>query len=514
MTELDPQLIEKLEELKNDFILRCRTLYKIRPKTGGSVAFELNFAQRYVHNKLEEQRQRTGKVRAVILKSRQQGISTYVAARFFDKVLFNSGLKAFILAHREDATNNLYSLVERYYGNLPDALQRPKIEDNAKRLVFDNDSGYGVGTAGSGEIGRSDTIQLLHMSEAAFYENASKLMTGIMQTVPELANTEILIESTANGTANMFYEMCNPDPGSEFEVIFIPWFWDNGYRSSLALQTLGDADILYQKEYELNDEQMAWRASKIALFQAVKKETGVSGLVKFCQEYPACASEAFAFSVESDLIDRDVLAKVFEKKAIEDSARIVIGVDIAGRGKDKSVFCIRKGRVVLGFHVFQGLDTDGLVEKTVKFIQYYKPVKVFIDKGYNPGVYDRLIYLKWGDIVVGVDFQGRADEEKYFNKRAEMYFRGIEWIEDQPNYIPYSKEFIEELCMQERLPPDGSGRMKLRSKDDIKKKLKRSTDYSDAWALTYAYNVYLYSDLEEEYEQETTPRRGDRITGY
>jgi hypothetical protein len=517
MNQLDPQIIEKINELKKDFVLRCETLYKIRPKVGGAVPFKLNFAQMYLHNKLEDMKKRTGKVRAVILKARQQGISTYIAARYFDQVLFNSGLKAFIIAHREDATSNLYALVERYYQNLPEPLKRVKLEDNAKRLVFDNDSGYGVGTAGSGEIGRSDTIQLLHMSEFAFYENATKLMTGIMQTVPEMPNTEVLIESTANGTGNMFYELCMPEEGmqSDFEIIFIPWFWDKDYRSELVKTlNLGESDKLYQKEYDLSDEQMLWRSSKIALFQSAKKETGMSGLVKFCQEYPACPSEAFSASMDSDLIDKDVLAKAYEKKIITDTARIIIGVDVAGSGKDKTVFCVRKGREVLGFFAFQGLDTDQIVQKVVQFMQTYKPVKVFIDKGYNPGVVDRLTSLKWGDIAIGVHFGGSADEDKYYDKRAEMYMRGIEAIQDQPYYIPYVKEFNEELCMQERLPPDTSGRFRLRSKDDIRKRLKRSTDYTDAWALTYAYNVFLYDDLEDEYEEENDYRQGDLITGY
>lgn len=511
------ELIDNLQKLKEDFVLRCETLYKIRPKKGGMVPFRLNFAQTYLHNRLEEIKRTTGKIRVVILKARQQGVSTYVAARFFDQVLFNPGIKAFILAHREDATNNLYALVERYYANLPQELQRPKIEDNAKRLVFDNDSGYGVGTAGSGEIGRSDTIQRLHMSEFAFYENATKLMTGIMQTVPEMDGTEVIIESTANGTANMFYELCNPDENSDsaFEVIFIPWFWDKDYRAVLSKSlNLGDADLLYQREYALDDEQMCWRASKIALFQAAKKETGVSGLVKFCQEYPAAPAEAFSASIETDLIDRDVLARAFDKKQIEDTARIIIGVDVAGSGKDKTVFCVRKGRIVIGFYAFQGLNTNQIVQKIIQFNQFYKPVKVFIDKGYNPGVVDNLIALKWHEVVVGVHFGGSADEDKYFDKRAEMYMRGIEWIENQPCYIPYTKEFVEELCMQERLPPGESGKIRLRSKDDIKKKLKRSTDYTDSWVLTYAYHVFLYGDLEEEYEDENSSRNGDPITGY
>ena len=140
MNDLSPEILENLQRLKEDFVYRCETLYKIRPKTGGAVPFKLNFAQKYLHDKLEDMRKRKGRVRAVILKARQQGVSTYVAARFFDKVIFNGGLKAFILAHREDATNNLYGLVERYYQNLPEELKRVKLEEpfnvNGELIMF------------------------------------------------------------------------------------------------------------------------------------------------------------------------------------------------------------------------------------------------------------------------------------------------------------------------------------------------------------------------------------------
>ena len=56
MKELSSEILENLQRLKEDFVYRCETLYKIRPKTGGSVPFKLNFAQKYLHNKLEDMR--------------------------------------------------------------------------------------------------------------------------------------------------------------------------------------------------------------------------------------------------------------------------------------------------------------------------------------------------------------------------------------------------------------------------------------------------------------------------
>jgi hypothetical protein len=146
----------------------------------------------YLHQQLEEQKRGKGFVRAIILKGRQQGCSTYVGARFYHQATQRFGSKVFILTHREDATNNLYKLVQRYHENCPDFMKPSTGVSNAKELYFDTlDSGYAIGTAGGGTVGRSDTIQMLHGSEVAFWQNTDEIATGIMQTVADVKGTEI-----------------------------------------------------------------------------------------------------------------------------------------------------------------------------------------------------------------------------------------------------------------------------------------------------------------------------------
>ena len=71
----------------------------VKPKDGGiPVPFRLNSAQAYIHAKLEEQKAKTGKVRAMILKGRQQGCSTYIAARFYHRTSMHRGISAWIMA--------------------------------------------------------------------------------------------------------------------------------------------------------------------------------------------------------------------------------------------------------------------------------------------------------------------------------------------------------------------------------------------------------------------------------
>src|SRR4051812_3376766 len=85
--------------LKTDFAHYAEKCLKIRTKGGRIRPFILNTAQRHVHAVLEGQLAATGRVRAVILKGRQQGCSTYVQGRFYWKVTHGDGLRAFILTH-------------------------------------------------------------------------------------------------------------------------------------------------------------------------------------------------------------------------------------------------------------------------------------------------------------------------------------------------------------------------------------------------------------------------------
>src|SRR5690606_16298300 len=96
--------------------------------------FEFNQAQQYIHKCMEEQRERVGYVRAIILKGRQQGASTYVGGRFYHKTTNNVGQRTFILTHQEQATQNLFAMTQRYHDNCPAAIRPGTGKNNAKEL--------------------------------------------------------------------------------------------------------------------------------------------------------------------------------------------------------------------------------------------------------------------------------------------------------------------------------------------------------------------------------------------
>ncbi|MBK19731.1 MAG: hypothetical protein CMM52_12935 [Rhodospirillaceae bacterium] len=146
--------------------------------------------------------QRTGRVRALILKARQPGVSTYVQSRFYEKLLRRHGTQAYILTHQRDATEVIFEIAERFHENNPDPNKPKTAVANAKEICFaEIDSGYRVGTAGSKAVGRGQTFQLFHGSEVAFWPNPGSHMAGLMQAVPDTDDTETVLDDATAADA-------------------------------------------------------------------------------------------------------------------------------------------------------------------------------------------------------------------------------------------------------------------------------------------------------------------------
>lgn len=198
---------DKRQRLRDELEFYARNCLKIRTKTGEVEPFLFNKAQRYIHERLEGQKAETGRVRALILKGRQQGCSTYVGGRYYHNTSWAKGRRTFILTHEDAATQNLFEMVNRYHEHCPVFVRPSTGAANAKELFFDKlDSGYKVGTAGTKGVGRSSTIQLFHGSEVAFWPHAETHAAGVLQAVPDAPGTEVILESTANGLGNFFHQ--------------------------------------------------------------------------------------------------------------------------------------------------------------------------------------------------------------------------------------------------------------------------------------------------------------------
>ena len=289
-----------------DYIENC---LKIKTKSGTVVPFRLNDAQRKLYAVAKRQQDAGKPVRLIILKARQLGFSTLTEGLIFHACATRKNVNALIVAHREDATANLFRMSKLFYDELPAPVKPMLRASNAQELVFENPSKLRserearpglrsrirCATAGGRGIGRSDTLQCVHLSEYAFWPDGAdgkvSTLAGILQAVPSLPGTMVVIESTANGFED-FKERWDAAVAGEndFEPVFFAWFENPDYSMPVVPGTEWTPEEREMRDaYRLTDEQLQWRRWCIA------NNCGGS-LDMFRQEYPASPGEAFLHS--------------------------------------------------------------------------------------------------------------------------------------------------------------------------------------------------------------------------
>ncbi len=496
-------------KLRDDFPHYAKKCLNIRTKSGQIAPLELNQAQEYIHGRIEEQRAKAGKVRALILKGRQQGCSTYVEGRLYWRVSHRKGVRAFILTHEEEATNNLFEIANRYHERCPQVVKPSTSAANAKELYFDVlDSGYKVGTAGNKAVGRSSTVQYFHGSEVGFWPNAQQHAAGILQAIPDAPDTEVILESTANGVGNFFHQQWQAAEAglSDYIAIFVPWYWQDEYRKSVPDGfVLTEEEAQYKEAYKLDDEQIAWRRAKIV---ELRDET------LFKQEYPATSAEAFQVSGLDPYISPSIVLAA-RKSTAEAIGPKKLGVDPARFGDDRTSICLRQGRKVHWIKSHSKKSTMEVAGLVVTAIKETKADQCAIDVGgLGAGVYDRVAEIvkstEWTgpkcELVQVNSSNSPTDATKYTNKRAEMWGEVKEWLLNQPAEIPDSDELQADLT-QIKYSYDSNNALKMERKEDMKKRGFRSPDTADALGLTFAKSAKIK-------KQDATPRKAYGAGGW
>lgn len=482
------RLVKIHERLDNDFdFFAEKAPLLIKDKDGNIRPLVKNRAQKHIEAELNKQLGEVGFVRALILKGRQQGSSTYIGGRFMHKAVRIPGTNVYILAHDLSTTSKLFNMAKMYHENMHPAIKPEVRASNKKELLFkDILSEYAVGTAGNKEGGRGGTVRLFHGSEVAFWVNTQEIKSGVLQSVPLSNGTEIIFESTANGMGNMFYDMCMDAMKGVglYRLIFVPWFWQEEYwLEPPADFRHTEEELTLRDTYGLNPGQLFWRRMKIIELS----ENGKNGIFKFKQEYPNNANEAFQTSGDS-LIDSEHIYRARKSNYVDSFAPVIFGVDPAGTGKDKAALVIRQGRQILYHKTWDEIGPMQLVGKLAILMNKYRPDKTFIDYGHGYAVADRLKELRFRG-VEHIHFKETADEDDvYANRRAEMWYRVQDWFKGEVN-MPDDDAFQADLqCMPEG-EDTSDQRLKLVSKAKIKEKYKKSPDLGDALALTFARKV-------------------------
>lgn len=284
----------------------CEHLLRIRTKEQKLSPLIFNEAQEHLYGVIRQQAAAGKPIRIIVLKGRQEGISTVTEGLMFQDTVTRPNVKTLIVAHDTTATGNLFKMNKLFYDCLPPWARPLRKNSNAKELVFENPtrdddkkrrrpglrSSIRCQTAGKGGVGRSDTLTNVHISEYAFWPNNKEdLLLGVMQTVPNDPATMVVIESTANGVEHFKALWDGAVAGdNEWVPVFLPWYMEKGYRMTCTgSEAWTQEEQQLQKDFGLDAEQLMWRR------WCIKANCGGSE-DKFRQEYPNTPEEAFLLS--------------------------------------------------------------------------------------------------------------------------------------------------------------------------------------------------------------------------
>lgn len=200
-----------------------RLLLKVRDKNGALV--------RLRPNRVQEEFDRCHRRRSIVLKARQLGVTTWIAARFFINTITRPGTVTVQVAHNEESAEEIFRIVHRYLENLPEWLRKGALATsraNVRQLVFTRlDSEYRVDSP-TDNAGRGLTIRNLHGSEVARWPgDPATTLAALRAAVPR--GGEIVLESTPNGAGGCFYDEWQRASERGYAQHFFPWWWAKEY---------------------------------------------------------------------------------------------------------------------------------------------------------------------------------------------------------------------------------------------------------------------------------------------
>ena len=168
---------------------------------------------------------------------------------------------------------------------------------------------------------------------------------------------------------------------------------------------------------------------------------------------------------------------------------MILGVDVARYGDDRTVIFPRQGRKALKPRIYRDLDVMQVADRVIESLNDYNAQIAFIDEvGIGAGVVDRLKQLGYTWKMKGVNFGTKAtDDVVYFNKRAEAWGRMKNALHEGME-LPNLPDLVSDLTGPEY---DFTPRQQIRleRKEDMKKRGLASPDLADALALTYSEQV-------------------------
>lgn len=313
--------------------------FTIIDKNSMTVPFFLNEAQRKLVDIINTDKElykqkKTNHLKYLILKGRQQGITSFINAYAVASAITTPNFSGYTLADSSDNAEDIFNDKGKYYfDNLPERL-KPSTKYNTRReLDFNNDKGKGlnskwrVATANNKDAGRSKTLNFFHGSEVAFWDNFEALRVGLEEAFTK--SCIVLFETTANGY-NDFKTLWDKD--NNYKSLFFEWWITEEYNLYFESKSIEEEFINRIKSATTKEPDdvlsESWVFSRLKWLYEVKNVTDYNKLYWYYnkwrdkgedikQEYPCTPDEAFLASGRNYFAVSEVLQRLDKVKDIQ-----------------------------------------------------------------------------------------------------------------------------------------------------------------------------------------------------
>jgi hypothetical protein len=314
----------------------------IRAKGGEPSLIRLNPVQREYSRVCLVEKSRKN----IVLKARQVGITSYIAARFFAETVTRKGALTMLVAHNQLAAEEIFRIVHRFWDHLPQALRTGPLKtshSSARELVFPGlDSAFSVTTADE-NTGRGRTIQNLHCTEVSRWgRNAAEALASLRSAL--VPKGGIVLESTPNGAWGSFYREWQRAAETGYRRHFFPWWIEESYRCQTGPSFAMTAE---EREFAaakgLDAEQIAWRREQWSTLRGMAAQ-------EFAEDAVACFRASGECVFELEVVERalEAAGEPVEKREngrlaiwlpAQPGVDYLIGVDPSGGGVHGDYSC-------------------------------------------------------------------------------------------------------------------------------------------------------------------------------
>jgi hypothetical protein len=382
------QLGRKLERDPAAMLNAAEKFLRVRDRAGRMRPLIANAAQR----SYEERRGRQN----IVLKARQMGMTTWIAARFFLRTITRPGTMTLQVAHTRAAAEAIFRVSQRMWEELPEDMREgPLVRSRANvgQMVFPKlDSEFRVGSACDESVGRGLSLQNLHCSEVSRWPgDVAETLAGLRAALAP--GGELVLESTPNGAYGAFYdEWCagTDEAGGSDALVrhFLPWWMEPAYVGmTVSADAMTEDEGALVERHGLSGEQVGFR-------RGLEQSYGVLRAQEFVEDAETCFRATGACCFDVDAIERRMIdapapwasrlggaLQVWLPPAA--GREYVVAVDSAGGGADGDFAAIQVVELTTGLQcaeLQQRLRPAQLAHAAVELAREYGGATIAVER--------------------------------------------------------------------------------------------------------------------------------------